>query len=197
MSNPFILDVRPVLRGTTGSPEAVTLTGPAPHDLGGELLAIHKDAPVRVEATLTNLGGAIMVDADIHGTATGSCARCLNPLNPDLDFSIQEVFALNEDTVQGDEAHSEEEVVATVDEEDRVDITQAVLDEAGLGIPFSPTCADYGEECTSETPDPDGVIDAAASDAGAGEGGVDPRWAGLAKIAEDLGAEAQEDRNGA
>ena len=120
MSNPFILDVRPVLRGTTGSPEAVTLTGPAPHDLGGELLAIHKDAPVRVEATLTNLGGAIMVDADIHGTATGSCARCLNPLNPDLDFSIQEVFALNEDTVQGDEAHSEEEVVATVDEEDRV-----------------------------------------------------------------------------
>ena len=63
-----------------------------------------------------------------------------------------------------------------------MDITQAVIDEAGLNLPFNPTCLDFDSSCAesdSEVPEPDGISGE--------EERIDPRWAGLAEKFGSLG----------
>lgn len=194
MTNPFVLDVRGVLHSPSQGPELVHRVGPSPVPLGGAMLAVAEGADVTVDATVTNLGQALLVNADVAGVASGTCARCLSELHPELHYSIAQVFSATEGLVQNDDpedADAEDEVPLIVNE--TVDITQAVVDEVGLDVPFSPVCEDYGQQCSDAIPRPDGISEEQTQEA------VDPRWAGLAKFAgaesepADAGAERQDD----
>lgn len=179
MSNdPFLLDVREPLQAV-GVPHHVTTTGDAPVRLGGEMLGVAEGTPVEVVADLTNLGESLLVDATVHARVTGQCSRCLNQLDVEHSLHISDVFGMTPDFIGGDEAEEGEEPLMV--EEDRVDITQLLVDEAGLTLPFNPVCGDYGLECNDAIPAPDGISGE--------ETVVDPRWAGLAgkldEVAED------------
>ncbi len=56
--------------------------------------------------------------------------------------------------------------------DDTVDLEQAFVDEAGLSLPFNPTCQPSCAE--TDVPEPDGVSGEVER--------VDPRWAGLEKF---------------
>ena len=182
-SSPFVLDVSTCLQG--GMPEQFRKVGDSPVRVGVEMIGIAAGEEVVVDGIVTNLGSGVMVDATVTAKATGECVRCLAPLNPELSFHISAVFSNNEDFITGDDAEEEDledEVGQIVD--NTVDITQAVIDEAGLNLPFNPTCLDFDSsraESDSEVPEPDGISGE--------EERIDPRWAGLAEKFGSLGDE--------
>lgn len=140
--------------------------------LGGEMLGVDEGAPVEVAADVTNLGESVLVDATVHSRMTGQCSRCLNPLDEEMSLHISDVFGTTPDFISGDDAEEGDEPHMV--QEDRVDITQLLVDEAGLNLPFNPVCEDYGKECSDAIPAPDGV-------SGEQEDAPDPRWAALAE----------------
>lgn len=144
--------------------------------LGGEMLGVAEGSQVEVVADLTNLGESVLVDATAHGRVTGQCSRCLNPLDVEHSLHVSDVFGITPDFITGDDAEEGEEPLMV--DEDRVDITQLLVDEAGLTLPFNPVCEDYGLECNDAIPAPDGISGE--------ESVVDPRWAGLASKLEEV-----------
>ena len=178
MNSPLKFDVTELLRsqGTEALPEHRVQTGPAPERIGVEMIGIPEGAEVTVEATLTPLGSGVLVDADVTGTLSGECARCLAELQPELDLHVSQVFSAEESFVSGDEI--EEEDRGSGDEVPEIqdgilDLLQTVIDEAGLSLPFAPTC-----EGGCEVDVPEGVTTGVSGE----EERVDPRWSGLEKF---------------
>lgn len=173
MNSPFVFNVAELLQSNDALPEDRRQKGPSPSRIGPEMIAIAEGDPVTVEATITPLGSGVMIDAEVTAILSGECVRCLRPLHPEEHFRITQVFGADEDFVTGDDAEdADEEVPSVID--DTIDIEQAVIDEAGLNLPFNPTCPDG---CDDENmPAPDGI--SGEED----EGRTDPRWAGLEKF---------------
>lgn len=177
MSNPFVLAVGDI---PTGLSEQVDAQGASPVAWGGNMLGVAEGAPVEVHGTLANLGEAIMATLQVSGEATGTCSRCLQGLSTTLEYSISDVFGLTPDFITTDDSDDEPDDEADeplLVQENAIDITQLVIDEAGLNAPFSPVCADFGAECREDTPAPDGISEEAED-----EDRPDPRWAGLEKF---------------
>lgn len=174
--NPFIIQVADALHGD-GMPVVVHNVGPAPSRIGPEMIAIPEGQEVAVDATVTPLGSGVMVDATVTAVLEGQCVRCLRTLQPTETLRVSQVFSNGDDFIQGDEeveedAGSGDEIMRIVEE--TVDLEQAFVNEAGLTLPFNPTCQPACPE-DSDVPAPDG-ISGEATDA------VDPRWAGLEKF---------------
>ncbi|QYH19530.1 DUF177 domain-containing protein [Corynebacterium aquatimens] len=174
--NPFIIDVAEILKGD-GMPLHIVQSGPSPSRIGPAMIAIPEGQDVEVEATIVPLGSGVLVDATARAELLGQCVRCLKTLTPTETVRIQQVFATSDDFIGGDAEVEEDygsgdEIMRVVD--DKVDLEQAFVDEAGLTWPFNPTCQ---PECDGDTdvPAPDGV-------SGEEQDRVDPRWAGLEKF---------------
>jgi Predicted metal-binding, possibly nucleic acid-binding protein len=146
------------------------------------MIAIPEGGNVVVEAFLSSLGGGVSVEANVTATLDGQCSRCLRTITASFDLHVSEVFVASDDFITGDVADDEDELPQVVS--DRIDLLQAVIDEAGLNLPFNPTCAQFGygacDEDETEVPAPDGESD--GSSAAVGEEKVDPRWSGLEKF---------------
>lgn len=172
MTSPFIFDVTGLLRGT-GMPEQRQKTGPSPTRIGPEMIAIPEGGEVTVEATLTPLGEGIMVDAEVRTTLRGECSRCLRTLTPEQTLRVNAVFAAHEDFITRDESEDDENEEVPMVTDDKIDLLQPVIDEAGLSLPFNPVCRG-GCPDDAEVPAPDGVVGEVER--------IDPRWAGLEKF---------------
>ncbi|STC68216.1 YceD family protein [Corynebacterium pilosum] len=174
-NNPFVLNVADALR-SDGMPLDITATGPSPSRIGPEMIAIPEGGEVTVEATVTNLGSGVLVDATATAQLEGECVRCLAPLTPTETLSISQVFSTDDDFISGDAEDDEDkgsgDEVKYVAPDDTVDLEQAFVDEAGLSLPFNPTCQPSCAE--TDVPEPDGVSGEVER--------VDPRWAGLEKF---------------
>lgn len=174
----MFLDVSAVSQHS-GAVETIDTEGVSPARIGPEMIAFGVGAPLSVHATVTNVGEGLVVDADISGPGEAECVRCLTSLEPQLSFHVNGVWALSDTFITSDDAaDSDEDEPTPMVHDNHVDLTQAVIDEAGVSLPFSPTCEQFGCECDSQTPQPDGV-------SGEGET-VDPRWAGLQDKLKDL-----------
>lgn len=178
MTNPFVLAVGDI---PTGLSEPVDAQGASPVPWGGNMLGVAEGAPVEVHGTLANLGEAIMATVQVSGEATGTCSRCLQDLSTTLEYSISDVFGLTPDFITADDS-ADDEAEEELDEpllvhDNAIDITQLVINEAGLNAPFSPVCTDFGAECREDTPSPDGISEEVDD-----EDKPDPRWAGLEKF---------------
>ena len=178
MTNPFKFKVATLLRGpeADGLPQQLTQVGPAPERIGVEMIAISQGAEVEVAATLTPLGGGILVDADIASHVEGECVRCLEPLNWPLELHISQVFANDPDFIVGDP--DDEEDAGSGDDvplihNDELDITQSVIDEVGLTLPFNPTCKGECKPLNIE-----GVTTGVSGE----DKPTDLRWSGLEKF---------------
>ncbi|APT90520.1 hypothetical protein CSPHI_05135 [Corynebacterium sphenisci DSM 44792] len=177
-ASPFVVDVGPVLREGAAAP--FRASAPAPERIGAELIGVPAGAEVLVEGRITPLGGGVLVDAEVRAPLAGTCARCLADLDDRLDIRVSRAFGAGEGFVvddSGEDQDLEDDAPPLVG--DYADLTQAVIDETVLTLPFSPTCADFGgvdcAERDTGVPAPDGVVGEGAPEA------VDPRWAALAE----------------
>jgi uncharacterized protein len=103
---------------------------------------------------------------------TGSCARCLEPIEDTLQLDVQELYAYEGSTT---EATSEEDEVRRI-EGDFLDLAPLVRDTVVLNLPLAPVCT---EDCAGLCVDCGQRLDDLPADHH--HDIVDARWAGLAE----------------
>ena len=169
-----MLDTRELGR-RPGSQRQVTLTVPAPADLGIEVLRVREGSPVELDLRLESVMEGVLVTGSAQAVLDGECARCLEPISDEIEVRFQELFVYDEHQTP----HDEDDEVSTL-EKDLLDLEPLLRDAVVLALPFQPLCMDdcpgLCPECGARlAEDPDHGHDAA----------IDPRWAGLAELAND------------
>jgi len=148
------------------------LSVPAPADLRGELMGVLPESPVEMDIRLESVMEGVLASGSARVRLTGECARCLGPIEDDLDVSFQELYVYPESEAQEDEAARLEGEL--------LDLEPVLRDAVVLALPFRPTCrADCPGlcvECGARLADQPGHHH---------EDSVDPRWGALAALQTD------------
>jgi uncharacterized protein len=183
-ANPWKVELRELGR-RPGSMQELDRTVPAPADWRVELIGVPEGAPVRLRLRLESVMEGVLVSGEVDVPVTGSCARCLEPIEDTLELDVQELYAYPGSTT---EATSDEDEVRLV-EHDAVDLEPLVRDTVVLSLPLSPVCT---EDCAGLCVDCGQRLDDLPADHT--HEVVDPRWAGLAgRFASEPGASGSND----
>jgi uncharacterized metal-binding protein YceD (DUF177 family) len=168
--NPWVVDLRELGR-RAGSLHEVHKTLPAPAGWRVELIGVPEGAEVALRLRLESVMEGVLVSGEIDVPVTGSCARCLEPVEDTLQLDVQELFAYAGSTT---EATSEQDEVRRV-EGDFLDLEPMVRDAVVLALPLSPVCS---EDCSGLCVGCGQRLDDLPADHS--HELLDPRWAGLA-----------------
>jgi uncharacterized protein len=168
---PLVLDTRELGR-RPGTERKVTLTAPAPADLGIEVLRVPEGSPIEFSIRLEAVVEGVLVTGAAEAELAGDCVRCLEEIRSNITAEFQELF------VYDDEQRSETEDEETSRlEGDLVDLEPLLRDAVVLALPFQPLCQDdcpgLCVECGARLADDPGHAHEAA---------VDPRWAALQQL---------------
>ncbi|WP_233517797.1 YceD family protein [Geodermatophilus marinus] len=165
------MDLRELGR-RAGSLHELERSIPAPADWRVELIGVPEGAPIDLRLRLESVMEGVLVSGEVDAPVTGSCARCLEPIEETLELDVQELFAYEGSTT---EATSEEDEVRRV-EGDHLDLQPMVRDLVVLSLPLAPTCT---EDCSGLCADCGQRLDELPADHA--HEVTDPRWAGLAQ----------------
>ncbi len=168
--SPLILEVHELGRGA-GACKRIGTTVPAPANLGIDVIGVPQDSDIELELMLQSVSEGVLAT----GTATvqlhGQCARCLDNIEDEQTFDVQELFFY-----PGNEMDDDESLV--VDE--TIDLEVALRDAVVLELPFTPLCR---EDCLGLCPDCGFNLNQ-DPEHGHGEK-IDPRWAKLTELTGD------------
>jgi DUF177 domain-containing protein len=171
---PLVLDTRELGR-RPGSQRRVSLTAPAPADLGIEVLRVPTGSPVEFDLRLEAVMEGVLVTGTARADLTGECARCLEPLGDDVEVEFQELFVYEESDTAADE---DEDDVSRL-EGDLLDLEPLLRDSVVLSLPFQPLCQEdcpgLCVECGARLADDPGHQH---------DDAIDPRWAALQGLAD-------------
>ena len=122
----------------------------------------------------------VLVTGTAQAALAGECARCLEPIDDEIEVSFQELFVYD-----GPRPPPEEDDEVSRLEDDLLDLEPLLRDAVVLALPFQPLCAD---DCPGLCPECGARL---ADDPGprARRAAIDPRWAALA----DAGAAPRDD----
>lgn len=149
----------------------VDRTAPAPDDWRVELIGVPAGAEVHLRLRLESVMEGVLVSGDLEAPVTGSCARCLEPIEDSLAVHVQELYAYEGSTT---EATSEEDEVRRI-EGDYLDLEPLARDTVVLALPLAPVCT---EDCAGLCVDCGLRLDDLPADHR--HEIVDARWAALA-----------------
>ena len=68
-----------------------------PEPLGVPLISVQIGSIVEVDARLESVTEGILLSAEIFAVATGECIRCLDPVELEIDRTIQELYLYEDD----------------------------------------------------------------------------------------------------
>jgi uncharacterized protein len=170
-----VLDTRELGR-RPGVQREVSLSEPAPADLGIDVLRVAEGEPVEIDLRLEAVLEGVLVTGSARAGLSGECARCLEPISDEIEVTFQELFLYDDD-----QAPFEEDDEVSMLEDDLLDLEPLLRDAVVLALPFQPLCRDdcpgLCTECGARlADDPDHAHEAA----------IDPRWASLASLQQDL-----------
>jgi uncharacterized protein len=152
-----------------GSMRTLELSVPAPADLGIELIGVPAGSPVEVELRLEAVMEGVLASGRAWATLTGECARCLDPLEQELEVPLQELYVYPESDAEEDEASRLEGEL--------LDLEPALRDAVVLALPFRPICSQdclgLCLECGARLSDDPGH---------AHDESIDPRWVALSTL---------------
>lgn len=176
-SNPLVIDISRLGR-RPGSMITVQQTVPAPFRIGLDLIRIEEGAPLELDLQIQSVSEGALVTGTVSAPTAGECVRCLEPVTGDVSIDLTELYAYpgsaTEETTEADE------VGRVVDEE--IDLEQPIVDAVGLALPFTPLCR---PECAGLCQDCGIPLDSA--EPGHRHDKIDPRWAKLAGLRDELG----------
>ncbi len=166
-----MLDTRELGR-RPGAERTVTVTAPAPADLGIEVLGVPEGSPVDFDLRLEAVVEGVLVTGQAHATLQGECVRCLDSIERRMDAEFCELFVYDDPDEQGSDDGETSRMQG-----DLLDLEPVLRDAVVLALPFQPTCtedcAGLCVECGARlADDPDHDHDAP----------VDPRWASLQQL---------------
>jgi uncharacterized protein len=184
---PLVLDTRELGR-RPGSQRQVTLTVPAPADLGIEVLNVPEGAPVELDLRLEAVMEGVLLTGTAGAVVEGECARCLEPIRDEIAVTFQELFVYDDhrDALH-DQQGGDEDGETSLLQDDLLDLEPVLRDAVVLALPFQPLCRDdcpgLCPECGARlADDPDHAHEAA----------IDPRWAALTELTGNGPAEQDE-----
>lgn len=170
--SPYVFDVLELGR-RPGALKEVRTTVPAPAELGYDVIAVPQDSDVDLALRMEAVVEGVLVTGTALAEVRGQCSRCLEPIEGDQPFELQELYFY-----PGNEVEEDESLV--VDE--TVDLEEALRDAVVLELPFSPLC---DPDCPGLCPDCGFNLN---EDPVHGHTDtVDPRWGKLAQL--DLGSD--------
>ena len=166
---PLVLDTHDLGR-RPGAEREVTVSAPAPVDLGVDVLSVPEGSPIELDLRLESVMEGVLVTGTASVELAGECVRCLTPIEDDLTVDLQELY-LYED--QDEDVEDDDEETSRMDGE-LLDLEPVVRDAVVLSLPQNPLC----------TPDCPGLCQECgirlADDPEHSHGEVlDPRWAAL------------------
>jgi uncharacterized protein len=172
---PLVLDTRELGR-RPGSERRVSLTAPAPADLGIEVLRVPEGSPIEFDIRLEAVVEGVLVTGSAEAELAGECVRCLEEISSEITADFQELFVYDDDSsAGGDDEDGETRRL----EGDLVDLEPLLRDAVVLALPFQPLCQDdcpgLCAECGARLADDPGHRHDPA---------VDPRWAALQGLAQ-------------
>lgn len=172
---PLVLDTRELGR-RPGSQRTVSLDVPAPAELGIEVLGVPEGSPVHLDLRLEAVMEGVLVTGTAEAALEGECARCLEPIEDDVQVDLQELF------VYDDGGQPEEDTEGELDvsrlEGDLLDLEPVLRDAVVLALPFQPLCRD---DCPGLCPECGARL--ADDPEHRHDDPVDPRWAALSGLA--------------
>ncbi|MEE2769031.1 MAG: DUF177 domain-containing protein [Actinomycetota bacterium] len=140
------------------------------------------DGKVNVNLTLEVQGREVVAVGTLHAAWAGECRRCLKSMSGNLDLSIREVFAEDEnggaDRGSYDSAQEADTYLLGAES---LDLEPMVRDALLLALPLAPLCS---SDCSG--PDPERFPAGNLADIGSFEEAPvgDPRWAVLDALRE-------------
>ncbi len=166
-----MLDTRELGR-RPGSERKVSLTAPAPADLGIEVLHVPEGSPVEFDIRLEAVVEGVLVTGTARAGLSGECVRCLEQISSEIVGDFQELFVYD-----GEDGPDTEDDETSRLEGDLVDLEPLLRDAVVLALPFQPLCQDdcpgLCVECGARLAD---------DPEHAHEEAVDPRWAALQQL---------------
>lgn len=178
---PLVLDTRQLQR-RPGTMLEVARTVPAPEGLGTDVIGIGEGEPLELDLRLESVIEGVLVSGSVRGRATGACVRCLEPVEEDLDVSVQELFAYADRAAHHQEVGADEDDDQRVLQGDLLDLEPVIRDSVVPALPFQPVCRPdcpgLCSECGARlADDPDHHHES-----------IDPRWASLQQLASTDGS---------
>jgi len=152
--------------------QEIDRTAPAPEGWRVELIGVPAGGDVHLRLRLESVMEGVLVTGDLDVPVTGSCARCLEPIEDTLHLDVQELYAYEGSTT---EATSEEDEVRRI-EGDYLDLAPLARDTVVLNLPLAPVCTD---DCAGLCVDCGQRLNDLPADHH--HEVVDARWAGLAE----------------
>jgi uncharacterized protein len=169
-----------------GTERHVTLTAPAPADLGIEVLRVPEGRPVDFDLRLEAVVEGVLVTGTVTAGLEGECARCLDDVHSEVSADLTELFVYDDDPDRGGDEDDEE---TSRLQGDLLDLEPVLRDAVVLALPFQPLCRDDCPGLCAEC----GARLADDPDHGHGDE-VDPRWAALQGLVPgDRPEQAQQD----
>ncbi len=170
-----MLDTRELGR-RPGVQREVSLSVPAPADLGIDVLRVAEGEPVEIDLRLEAVLEGVLVTGSAQADLSGECARCLEPISDRIEVRFQELYVYDD----GDQELSEEDDEVSTLQGDLLDLEPLLRDAVVLALPFQPLCRDdcpgLCVECGARlADDPDHAHEAP----------IDPRWAALTSLQQD------------
>lgn len=166
--SPFVINTHDLGR-RPGTMRTLELTVLAPADLGIELLGVPEGSVIDLEMRLESVMEGVLASGRAWATLAGECARCLEPIEDDLEVTFQELYVYPESDAEEDEA-------SRLDGE-FLDLEPTLRDAVVLALPFQPVCQPECQglclECGVRLLDHPGH---------AHEESGDPRWAALSAL---------------
>lgn len=132
-----------------GTMRRLTLTLPAPANLGVDMIGVPKDAEVELDLRLEAVMEGVLVSGTAQAPLAGECARCLDPVTSEIEVDLQELFFYSDEDASEDDSLLDGELL---------DLEPTFRDAVVLALPLSPVCRDDCEglcvECGSSWPRP-------------------------------------------
>jgi uncharacterized protein len=140
----------------------------------GNALTRVGEAPVRARLRCESVVEGVLVTGRVEGTTTVSCGRCLEERNRSLAVDVCELFV----SPGGDADEDAYRLVGLA-----MDLRPLLTDAVALALPLRPLCR---EDCKGLCADCGRNLNRGSCDCA--RDGIDPRWAPLAALREQLEA---------
>jgi uncharacterized protein len=150
-----------------GSLRRLHLSVPAPAELGIVVVGVPAGADVELDLRLEAVVEGVLVSGTAWAPLVGECARCLDPIDAEVEVDIQELYAF-------EGARTDEEELAL--EADLLDLEPALRSAVVLALPQAPLCR---EDCPGLCPECGARL---ADSPGHAHQTTDLRWAALMEL---------------
>lgn len=173
------------LKGHPGVQHNFSRTVEAPEGLGTVLVGIAENSDLVLDLRVESVHEGVLLSGTASAEVAGQCGRCLDPISYPLTVDVMQLYSWDQEVP---EAEGDDEETRVVTPDLTIDLEPALRDLMVSALPFQPVCAEDCQGLCSQC----GIRMEEAPDHVHEQ--LDPRWAGLADLAQKLNDEDEGDQ---